>query len=169
VKVGIDLCDGLECLKYKVNYGLAGEVDKYIWFDTSKYLLRKQMVIGAGEPQTLSFSYDLSKVRFPSKQELSLVDSDYGVAVGLLEDVEEVVKIRNVIEKAGNKLIFMDGGEKDGEVMVGMSESLSDHTSRIATFYVNVQTGLITVDDVVRAKRISLEEWKKQVRESWGF
>ena len=50
-----------------------------------------------------------------------------------------------------------------------MGEGLSDHTPRIATFYVNVSTGVVMVDDVVNARKISLEEWKTKVRKDWNF
>lgn len=90
-------------------------------------------------------------------------------AIGLLEKMVEVKKIKAVIEKAGNNLFFLPEGENNGEVRVEMGEGLSDHTSRIATFYVHVQTGVVTVEDVVNAKRISLEEWKTRVRKDWSF
>lgn len=168
-KVNEEWCGGLECLKYKVEYGGEDVVGKYLWFDTTRYLLRKQAVMGRGDLRVQSIGYDLSGVSFPSKQELSVITSDYEVAVGLLEGMDEVNKIRLAIEAAGNKLFFLNEGESNGEIRVEMGEGLSDHTSRIATFYVHVPTGVITVDDVAQVKRISLEEWKKQVRESWGF
>ena len=40
---------------------------------------------------------------------------------------------------------------------------------RINTFCVEVKSGIITIEDVVNAKRISLEEWQKQQKQRWGY
>lgn len=110
--------------------------------------------------------YGLLTVRESSvNQSLSNTDK----ALEIIENIEEVRMIRKGVEKAGNKLLFMPEGEQNGEVTITLSEGLSDHLSRIATFYVDVPTAMVTVEDVVQAKRISIEKWKMQIRNDWGF
>lgn len=95
--------------------------------------------------------------------------SDTDKALKIVENIEEVEKIRGRIEKAGNSLLITPEGEQNDEVTIIVSEGLSDHVSRIVTFHVHIPSKVVTIDDVVNAKRISLEEWQKQVRLSWGF
>lgn len=102
-----------------------------------------------------------------SKVNPNLTASDR--AIGLLVKIEEVKKIQSTIEQAGNKIFFLSEGEENGEQRVEMGEDLADHTSRIATFYVDVLTEVITVEDLVNNRRVSLEEWKAQVRKDWNF
>ena len=88
-------------------------------------------------------------------------------AINILETIPEIKTIQQSVVKAGRKPFFTPEGENGDIVTVSLRESFSDdpHTSRIDTFNVNIISKEITVSDVVTSKDMSLEEWKKTVKE----
>lgn len=88
-------------------------------------------------------------------------------AISLLETIPEIKIIKDSVVKAGRKPFFTPEGENGDIVTVSLRESFPDdpHTSRIDTFHININSKEITVSDVVTNRDISLEDWKKSVRE----
>jgi len=90
-------------------------------------------------------------------------------ALELLEAIPEIGLIRKEVEKAGRKTVITTDGKDGTKVTVSFTEDAEDHLSRIATFVVDEATGLIQIYDVTTNQNISLADWQKQVRQSWGF
>lgn len=93
--------------------------------------------------------------------------NSYDKAIEILQAISEVQIIKNSIIKLGRKPFFTPEGENGDIVTVSLRESFPDdpHTSRIDTFNVNVKSKVITVEDFVTNKQLSLDEWKKTVKE----
>lgn len=88
-------------------------------------------------------------------------------AIDILKAISEVQIIENSVIKAGRKPFYTPEGENGDIVRISLRESFPDdpHTSRIDTFSVNIKSKIITVEDVVSGRDVSLEEWKKTVKE----
>lgn len=88
-------------------------------------------------------------------------------AINLLKEVAEIKIIEDAVVKSGRKLFYTNEGENGDIITVSLRESFPDdpHTTRIDTFNLNINTKVITVSDYATDKDISLEEWKKTVKE----
>ena len=88
-------------------------------------------------------------------------------AIKILENIPEIKTIQDSVIKAGRKPFFASESEEGNIVTISLRESFPEdaHTSRVDTFNVNIKTNEITVADVVNNSTISLEEWKKTVKD----
>ena len=112
------------------------------------------------------------QVIYTCKQKENPSVSDFDKATNVVGSITEVGKIKDRVLANGAKPYFSDDGEDSngGCYLVSLHESFEDgHTNRIETFCVDLQTKVVTVDDVVNAKRISLPEWQRRAKEYWGF
>ncbi len=91
---------------------------------------------------------------------------NYDRAIQILQTIPEIQTINNAVIKAGNKTFFSPEGENGSIVTVSFRENFSDaHTSRIDTFNIDIESKVVTVEDVVSDREISLDEWRKTVKE----
>lgn len=88
-------------------------------------------------------------------------------ASDLLKQIPEIKTIENAVLKAGRKPFYTPEGQNGNIITISLRESFPDdpHTSRIDTFKIDVLLKVITVEDVVNNKDITLEEWKKTIKE----
>jgi len=93
--------------------------------------------------------------------------SSFTEAINIITAIPEIQTIEKSVIKAGRKPFYTPEGENGDIVKISLRESFPDdpHTSRIDTFNINIKSKVITVEDVVSGKDISLEEWKKTVKE----
>jgi hypothetical protein len=87
--------------------------------------------------------------------------------IKLLEQIPEIQKIEQGVLKEGRKPFFTDEGKNGDIISLSLRESFPDdpHTSRIDTFDIDIKTKIITVEDVATGENISLEEWKRSIKE----
>lgn len=123
-------------------------------------------LFGPGDSGTVIYSLNLDSFSSNAKT----TSTNYDQAISLLEAIPEIRIIQSAVIKAGRKPFFIPEGESGEIVTVSLRESFPEdaHTSRIDTFNVNIKSGVITVDDVAMvsgSEMITLEEWKKTVKE----
>ena len=110
----------------------------------------------------------ISYIDFVTRKEvIKKIVNNTEKAITLLESIPEIQIIKKSVIAAGRKPFFTPESENGDIVQVSLRESFPDdpHTSRIDTFNINIQSKIITVYDVATDKDISLDEWKKTVKE----
>jgi hypothetical protein len=95
----------------------------------------------------------------------------YSQAISKLDQITEIDKIKQKVFQAGRKPFYTNEGIRDKIVSISLRESFPEdaHTTRIDTFNVGLDSGVIMVEDVVSGGQISLEDWKLKTNQSWGF
>lgn len=113
----------------------------------------------------------LSTITFLDKENVKNGHTEnYEKAVKIVQAIPEMTIIENAVINKGKKMRFSSaGGEfRDIVTVLLFEEGFPDlHTSRIDTFMVNIKTNDIQVysASTIPNKNISLEEWKKTVKE----
>lgn len=103
---------------------------------------------------------------FTKSGEPKVTDNKTTQAINLLKEIAEIKIIENAVVKNGSKLFYTNEGENGDVITVSLRESFPDlHSTRIETFNVNIKTEEITVSDYATDNNITLEEWKKTVKE----
>lgn len=96
--------------------------------------------------------------------------SNYNKAVKMLQEIPEIQIIENAVIKNGRNTSFSSAGGENGDIVTVLlfEGGFPDkHTTRIDTFMVNIKTNEIQIYDAtsVPNKNLSLDEWKKTVKE----
>lgn len=150
---------------------LAQDVQSYQSYTKGNFLL---IDAGIGQliiSRTQNFGNGLlnDSLIYTCESKANHYSSSSNLAIDILVKIEEIKKIQAIIEQSGNKIFFQPEGEENGKQRIEMGEQLGDHTSRITTFYVDNISKVVTIEDIVNNRRISLEEWKIQIRKDWNF
>jgi hypothetical protein len=92
-------------------------------------------------------------------------------AIEVVKQIAETRRIESAVIKAGRKPFYTIDGTSGRMVSISLRESVEEdaRSNRIETFMVNMDSGVITIEDVVSGGQISLEDWKVKVNQSWGF
>lgn len=133
----------------------------YLPTDKGKYLAYEQKLKPMGN---VDLCENLTKIGVQGVM-VEPVDADQ--AIRILQEIPEVQQVQQSVISAGRKPFFTIERWTEDIITISLRESFPDdpHTTRIDTFNVNVMSKVITVEDVVAGGNITLEEWKKTIKE----
>ncbi|MFC1790656.1 hypothetical protein ACFLZP_04210 [Patescibacteria group bacterium] len=114
--------------------------------------------------------FEITAIKNNQAGEVNEIDL-YSQAIDKLNQIAEIDKIKRMVIQAGRKPFYINEGIDGYVVSVSLRESFPDdpHTTRIDSFQVNLETGIITVLDIASNDYLPLEKWQEETNRSWGF